>query len=167
MNKKSFNPKKYFPLSLYESLVTAVKTAKDAGLIILVPTDTDHKNFEVVADNLDNFFTQPTVSNYHSLFLFVSKGDNLLVSANGNNVFDPANTAKTIDFKRYGRDYYAYYQVDVDESTLFKNIEDKNLTDMFFDILNDDDKKYLYEPEEDEDDEDEDEEEEYNYLDDI
>jgi predicted transcriptional regulator len=97
----------------------------------------------------------------------VSKGDNLLVSANGNNVFDPANTAKTIDFKRYGRDYYAYYQVDVDESTLFKNIEDKNLTDMFFDILNDDDKKYLYEPEEDEDDEDEDEEEEYNYLDDI
>jgi hypothetical protein len=127
-----------------------VKTAKDAGLTILVPTDTDHKNFEVVADNLDNFFTQPTVSNYHSLFLFVSKGDNLLVSA---------NTAKTIEFKRYGRDYYAYYQVDVDESTLFKHIEDKNLTDMFSDLLNDDDKKYLYGNEGGD--------EEYNYIDNI
>lgn len=163
MNKKSFNPKKYFPLSLYESLVTAVKTAKDAGLTILVPTDTDHKNFEVVADNLDNFFTQPTVSSYHSLFLFVSKGDNLLISANGDNVFDPANTAKTIEFKRYGRDYYAYYQVDFDESTLFYHIEDKNITDMFSDLLNDDDKKYLYGNEDgDEDDEDEDDD-----LDDI
>jgi hypothetical protein len=41
---------------------------------------------------------------------------------------------------------------------------------MFSDILNDDDKKYLYgneDGDEEYEDEDEDEEEEYNYLDDI